>query len=68
MDAQDGIVRGWARKEPTPPHPILVGESTQKHSIGVHDTNDGDGNGLIEGAVHVHRQVVTSRQLAPPAV
>ena len=24
--------------------------------------------GLIECAVHVHRQVVTSRQLAPPAV
>ena len=37
-DAQDGFVRGRQRKEPTPPHPILVGESTQKH--GMHDTTD----------------------------
>ena len=29
---------------------------------------DGNGHGLIEGAVHVHGQVVTSRQLAPPAL
>ena len=35
-DAQDGIVRGRPRKEPTPPHPILVGE----YSTGMHDTTD----------------------------
>ena len=39
-DAQDGIVRSRPRKEPTPPHPILVGESTQEHSTGMHDTTD----------------------------
>ena len=33
-DAQDGIVRGRPRKEPTQLHPVLVGESTQTHSAG----------------------------------
>ena len=41
MGAQDGIVRGRPRKEPTPPHPpFLVGESTQKHNTGIHDITD----------------------------
>ena len=43
--AQDGIVRGRPRKEPTPPPPTLVGENTQKHNADVPDTADGSHSG-----------------------
>ena len=56
---------------------LIDADWTQKVAVGLlRDRNDSSGNqatkldgvwyGLIECAVHVHRQVVTSRQLAPP--